>query len=411
MNKKKIILKSVGFLTAGVIVSGAFLINFDTYSWFSDEMTSQVRVMSATTEDLIKILDKSMEEENGKWVNPKEIKIKGTDKIATNATFYFSLDGDIKDYILHINPAKLRFKGGIYTADIKPNINLIQFINLLIDGPKKINGTLKIKYLNEFIDEPREVSFTREYLIKQFRKEFDKNDSKEVVRNNNDEIKGDLIEVIKYIANKIEWNEEKNIKEGKENIASIDKSIDKIKLQENQIEIISIVAPKILGYIENLEVTINDLNKVIDENVFKIEKLNVEKKILETKVKELEEIKKENEKIKEEQKLNIEKLTKEVDKLNDYIDKLKDNNEELNERILDLKEYKKDLARTIRSLRNEKESLIKENEKLKIENKELKKEIKNLKDRLSEDNDDDDTELSTDDDDDDTVVDDVYGSN
>ncbi|KPU27472.1 hypothetical protein TR13x_05225 [Caloranaerobacter sp. TR13] len=161
---KGIILKVMGFLTGGTLISMVLLINMDTYSWFTSKMTYNLSVTAATTEDILEKIEI-------KTVNPKEIVLKKNNSINIEPVIYFSVEGEASDYILHINPIKLK-NHKKYTVPINVAVNLKQIIELLNkdneNNNKRVQGTIRIKYLNEFIDEKIDIEFTTKYLFKKF---------------------------------------------------------------------------------------------------------------------------------------------------------------------------------------------------------------------------------------------------
>lgn len=157
---KRIILKVMGFVTGGTFISMILLINMDTYSWFTSKMTYDLSVTAATTEDILEKIEIVT-------INPKEIILKKNNSINIEPVIYFSVEGEVSDYILHINPIKLKTNKE-YTVPINVVVNLKQIIELLNKNKKRVQGTIRIKYLNEFIDEEINIEFTRKYLFKKF---------------------------------------------------------------------------------------------------------------------------------------------------------------------------------------------------------------------------------------------------
>ncbi|QIB27753.1 hypothetical protein [Caloranaerobacter azorensis] len=150
------ILKVIGFITTGILISMILSINMDTYSWFTSKTAYDMSVTAATTDDIL-------EEIKIDKVNPEEIVLK-KNLIDIEPVIYFSVDGEISDYILHINPIRLKTYER-YIIPINVTVNLQQIMDLLMKNKKRIYGTIKIKYLNEYIDEERNIEFTREYLL------------------------------------------------------------------------------------------------------------------------------------------------------------------------------------------------------------------------------------------------------
>ncbi|WP_427337766.1 hypothetical protein [Caloranaerobacter sp. DY30410] len=152
----KTILKVIGFITTGILISMILSINMDTYSWFTSKTAYDMNVTAATTDDIL-------EEIEIEKINPEEIILK-KNLIDIEPVIYFSVEGEISEYILHINPIRLKTHER-YIIPINVTVNLQQIMDLLMKNKKRIYGTIKIKYLNEYIDEERNIEFTREYLL------------------------------------------------------------------------------------------------------------------------------------------------------------------------------------------------------------------------------------------------------
>ncbi|WP_069650496.1 hypothetical protein [Caloranaerobacter ferrireducens] len=161
---KRIILKVMGFVTGGTLISMILLINMDTYSWFTSKTTYDLSVTAATTEDILEKIEIET-------INPKEIILKKNNSINIEPVIYFSVEGEASDYILHINPIKLKTHKE-YTVPINVVVNLKQIVELLNKNKKRVQGTIRIKYLNEFIDEEINIEFARRYLLKKFLEEL-----------------------------------------------------------------------------------------------------------------------------------------------------------------------------------------------------------------------------------------------
>jgi hypothetical protein len=99
-------------------------------------------------------------------LNPASIRLAGADSLNTQPVIFFSVEGGAADYGLHINPVKLR-AGDESIAPIKINVSLEKLLNLLKE-PGNVDGAIKVKYLNEFINQSKSISFTREFLIERF---------------------------------------------------------------------------------------------------------------------------------------------------------------------------------------------------------------------------------------------------
>ncbi|EOD01698.1 coiled-coil domain-containing protein [Caldisalinibacter kiritimatiensis] len=391
LRMKRIVVKTVSVLVGGVIVSVVLLNNMDSYSWFSDRVTKEFKVTAATTEDII---DKI--QINSK--NPDKIILKKNDNLTTYPIIYFQLEGDVKDYILHINPVKL--EENEYTAPIDVDVNLYQFIKLALSKKNSIKGKIKFKYLNEFIDEEREIEFSKAYLMDKFMAKIDKEEAQRKNRSNDESIRKDFVKIIKYVAQQIKWQEDinkDNKKQQKVSLNSVKKSedsdkrfdmknssmlvqndVERFELSNEQEEIINIITPKLLSHINSLYSTIEKLVSDLNDKIIKISELNCR----------IEEISTENEILNEEKTLIEESNEKLIDLVN-QMEEEKLKNDEIIKNITDDNE----------KLTNEVEELTQKYKNLKRINRNLRQENRRLEQIISE--------LTTEDED--TVIEDVYG--
>jgi hypothetical protein len=153
---KKLILRGICLFFAGIIVNFAFLFSTDTLSWFTSARSACLHVKAATTADLIEKI--SVEERN-----PQEIRIKKAANYIGTSVLYFAIEGEALEYLAHLNPIKLDTHEEI-SVPLKPRVQLHQFFKL-VNKKNNITGTLRIKYLNEFIDEEFSFTYTNRFLL------------------------------------------------------------------------------------------------------------------------------------------------------------------------------------------------------------------------------------------------------
>jgi len=192
-----ILFRTTGFLVAGVMTSMVFLgtLTLDTKSWFTSQMTVNMEVSAATTEDILKKINlDGTVLEDGSILNPAEIELKKADDIKYDPTIYFEVEGNVAEYILQINSVKLE-GNGVHSRSIDVNVNSVQ--NNELSNNETVTGKIRIKYLNGFIDEEFKVTFTGEYLKKEHNETIITGISS----------KEDMANLIANIASLIDWSE------------------------------------------------------------------------------------------------------------------------------------------------------------------------------------------------------------
>jgi len=150
------LLKGVCVLVAGIIVNLAFLLCSDTLSWFNADRATSLQVNAAATNNILEhaIILKT---------NPHVVKIKKAKKYTGDLVVCFGIEGEAAEYLAHLNPVKLDTHEEI-SVPLTPRVELSQFIGLLTTG-NKVPGILKIRYLNELIEEKYSFSYSNEFLL------------------------------------------------------------------------------------------------------------------------------------------------------------------------------------------------------------------------------------------------------
>lgn len=325
MKKSKVLIRTIGFLLVGIVIAIVFSIVPGTYSWFRTNYAGpNTNVAAATAQDFIEDMKIYYDKNNTPYIY-----LKKASALDYSPVIFFSIEGELEDYILHINSVKLEDEIKI---PIIPNINLSQAISLIISPQDEVTGNIRIKHLNEFIDESLPIIISREYLIERFF--FDRG-----IRNYNIDYlssneKYEMFRLIKEImiyTNKyMEWDaviwQENNYKIQDNEFIYL--PISKVEMSDEQAAIIDIIAPNLLNYSEKLysmmETLFNDLS------VNRVKNMKLE----ETNQKLLDEIEQLNETI-EQMSIKIEKLEVEKSHLYEQI-RILEENKELNNQLIEL---------------------------------------------------------------------------
>lgn len=289
-----ILRRTVGFVVAGMIVSMTFSYDAGTYSIFSSSTGSELRVKAAETKDIIKSFTTNHAE------NPTKLQISRVEDIPYDPVIYFDIEGEAANYILHVNSIKLK-KNGVYEIPIEPDVNYNQYFSLYNKPYEKVEGTVRIKFLNEFINEEVKITFDKCYLQSIFYEKIKRKaivEPKDPLRNRmaqlneaaepenyispfgSDAVSAGLLDLMLYTAKQRGWQEVKWDER--------EEYISKPRLDEGQTGIIGIIAPKLAEYIDRLHGLTESLrdklqkkNLEVDELAAKVKKLNEEKTELE----------------------------------------------------------------------------------------------------------------------------------
>lgn len=309
-----ILRRTVGFVMAGIIVSMTFSYDTGTYSIFSSSTGSEMRVKAAETKDIIKSFTTNYAE------NPTKLQISRVEDIPYDPVIYFDIEGEAANYILHVNSIKLK-KNGVYEIPIDPDVNYNQYFSLYNKPYEKVEGTVRIKFLNEFINEEVKITFDKCYLQSIFYEKIKRKaivEPKDPVRNRvaqmdevtepegyispfgSDAASAGLLDLMLYTAKQRGWQEVK-WDEGEEYIS-------KPQLDAGQTGIIGIIAPKLAEYMDRLY----GLTETLRD---KLQKKNLEADELAAKVKKLDEEKTELEKEKNQLAASVQELSSTIAKM------------------------------------------------------------------------------------------------
>lgn len=251
----------------------------DTYSFFQKDDGGQGSVIAANREDIISSMEIYYDRDM------PILKLEKGENIKYSPIVFFSIEGDAKDYAFHVNSVKL---DGTVEAPIIPNVNFPQALSLILSPGNEITGILKVKHLNEFIDETLEFSFSKEYLLTRyfFDRGLEGYNANYLSKNEKDKlvnlVEDTLLYAKKYLEwEAVEWEEEDNW-------------ISEIDITDDQVLLVDIIAPGLMEYYERLY----QLFEIITRNLEnEIEKNNVLLKENETLLEIVEKLERENGKL------------------------------------------------------------------------------------------------------------------
>lgn len=298
MKKNNILVKSLAFLLVGVIIALIFTLAPDSYSSFRNLFKSpEGNVKAASTEDILEVFEIDY---NGKQ---PIIRLKKAEGLDYSPIIFFSVSGDIEEYILHIEPIQL-VGDTVYEIPIVPNVNLPQSLNLSLPWNiiNDTSGKIRIKHLNAFLDEELEFKMANSYLYQFYwSNNVNKNELSSVYDDEEEKnaITDYLMEVIFYLGDYIKWEEVGWESYVGENCNSNQYFIPlgNVEMNSYQTRIVNQVAPNLLEYTDKIysemETMVYELNRILEENKGlkeEIERLNDSNALLTKENSDLEDI-------------------------------------------------------------------------------------------------------------------------
>lgn len=287
-----LLLRTAAVLVAGLMISAVFLANAGSLSWFVSSAAGTAHLSAAETEDIIEsieIIYEDVDTETGEEYNPVAVKLRKAQSFEPAPLIFFSIEGKAAEYVLHINPVRLD-SNAYYIVPVETDINVYEY-GLLDNEEEPIRGVIWIKYMNEYIDEPKEIAFTRDFLSKRLMADIIRGEVKTeepqrkvsmmrigsliespefaASNNQNEKAKGISIEdmtirAVLALAELVEW---KGID------AVSDFSIG-LNLTSNQEFLMDIIYPGLKGYVEGLKSYIGTLKAEIEEKNLRLASLD-----------------------------------------------------------------------------------------------------------------------------------------
>jgi cell division protein FtsB len=248
---------------AGCIVNFALLCTLDTYSFFSSSEKKVFAVTAAEEKDILSAISLAD-------VNPRYIEINKAETVKYDPVIYFSVNGDAADYLAHINPIKMSREN--YRVPIVPNFSLEQFMSLLYGNDSLVKGSLKVKYLNGFIDREEDIEFTKEYLIDQFLEDIA---GKGIGSSSGDSTRDAVMRLVTYIAGQQDWEINSNweIMTAVQDRGAAAGTISGLELSSDQWAIINIIAPRLRKHLDSLYSENEDLIRRLSQYILDLANL------------------------------------------------------------------------------------------------------------------------------------------
>jgi predicted nuclease with TOPRIM domain len=361
LKKRDILYKAIGLALAGIVVALAFTVT-NTYSWFNTGGDGYGEVTAASREDIL--ADMRIDYRGDMPV----LNLKKAKGIDYSPVIFFSVEGEAKDYLLHMDSVKLKNEAEI---PIIPNVNLPQALTLIVGSKNEIVGNIRVKHLNEFIDESVEVRLSRDYLLKRYflNKGVKSYENTYLSQGEKDSLVDLVKDTLIYTGEYLEWETLEWEEDGY--------WIEKAHISKEQEQLIDIIAPNLLKYNERLYEL---LNIIIEDLEAEIEKNDILSKENEELIAIIEKLQGE----KEELIGKTEKLEGEKEELISKTERLEGEKEELIGKTERLQREKEGLIGELESLLEENEKLIGRTERLQGENEGLIGDIERLEDENRE---------------------------
>ncbi|MDI6706594.1 MAG: hypothetical protein QME73_10095, partial [Bacillota bacterium] len=240
---KYLMLRVGACLLSGIMISMVLIGNVGSFSWFTDTAAGSARFSVVSIEDIISSYGVDSE------INPTKIQITKAEGLEFDPVLYFSVEGEASDYMRHIGPVRLKKRNEEIRLAV--GITVVQYLKLVdsLDDKDTIKGRIRIKYLNEFIDESLDISFTREYLVDEFKRNIEelfssKNQKGRMGAN------GSFSDLIIYLGESARWEE-------------VDTEV-RLNLTQFQEQVIDIFVPGLRQYISAAEDEVEKLTQRVE---------------------------------------------------------------------------------------------------------------------------------------------------
>lgn len=269
-------------LLLGIFMALIITLIPNTYSWYTKSEGVSGDIKAASVKEILDLLE--IKNKN----NEPIVRIRKNADLDYSPVIFFSLEGEAREYVLHIDPIQL-FDSDTYEIPIIPNVNLPQAISLILSGKDRVEGKLYIKHLNQFINEEHSISISKDHLLKTyFLGKGIENTNYSSIKDK--EITKLLVETLDYVGEFLEWEEiyweEDNTY--KSTGSKYTMPISKANIRPYQIEIIEKLAPNLIKYNNILYSELEDMTDKLNIKIDHINSLTMEKESLMEKNKDLD---------------------------------------------------------------------------------------------------------------------------
>ena len=249
---KSLFLRVLGFLAAGLLIAFILITSTNTYSLFTKSLKEQMHVTSASAENLITNVD-IIEQQDGSQL----IEITRDSEYGYRPEVGFAIEGDISNYILHINPVLIDVNG-VYQIPLEPNLNANQFLELLrlkfLKHESSIQGTVTVKNFDGKIIASKEIEISIDYLLSRIDEDIVRSKPNHIEELKIDDAIANITNLIVALAGQINWEEQSANNNKSEKSSNISLSLF-------QKDIINNVSPSLISKIDELYIELELLDK------------------------------------------------------------------------------------------------------------------------------------------------------
>ncbi|RTR35158.1 hypothetical protein EKG37_04545 [Robertmurraya yapensis] len=269
--------KSIVFLV--IVLLLLMTANQDSYALFFTKYQEQLGASSASAENLIKYVQ-IIEQEDKSLV----IEIMRDSEYGYRPDVGFAIEGDISEYILHINPVKVD-KNGIYHVPIVPNINFHQYWKLLLmkisQEKNTVSGSVEVKNFDGKVIDQKVIEIDIDYLLNRIDADIINSEAEIKKMMHEDVAKMEVATLISTMASTMNWEETKGMNSLTSNYS----------LSSYQDSMIRAIAPNLMGHLKKLIEENNELENLKSKNASiqdEMAQLEEENQKLRKKLEELE---------------------------------------------------------------------------------------------------------------------------
>ncbi|KPU45148.1 hypothetical protein OXPF_12750 [Oxobacter pfennigii] len=234
-------------LAAGVLISLAFFSGQNVYSWFSSAASANMDVQVGTADSIIAVI-------NMETINPDKIRLAKSAEITDSPLIFFSVEGEAAQYVSPLNPVRI---ADSIEVPIKVRVTLRQYLELL-QNEEDFTGEIKVKYLNEFIDEGLAFTFKGDFLKASFIEALENEENITGDSSLNDE----LTELLLYIVRYGIWDEDivDNIAAGLGVNEKFSEDMFEFSFSKEQLRLLKALTPGLIEYVDRLYDTAQELD-------------------------------------------------------------------------------------------------------------------------------------------------------
>ena len=166
--------KIPGLMAVVLLIAGIVLANAETDAAFFRTFDQGLGISAASAESLLKSVEIKENQDGGLY-----IEVVRDSEFGYRPYIGFAVEGDLSEYIVHINPVKLE-KNGVYQVPIEMNLNVHQYLQLSwlknVKNQSVLQGSITVMNFDGKVIAQEQAEVEIDYILSRITKDISGND-------------------------------------------------------------------------------------------------------------------------------------------------------------------------------------------------------------------------------------------